>query len=204
MKIGCIIFYDEKDFIEACIEHLIDKVDRIVAVDGAYKKFPHDQPFSTDGTLEIINELQAKYPGRIEVIENDKAWDNEVDKRNAYLVGQDGDYYIAIDCDEMAEGTFEGIESKDDWQLELFRMDGVHPYLVYRIFKHRPGIRYFGCHNAICLYDRLLNHDVKDIWPKAKIKHYLDSRDESRRLAKGEYYRGLYNDEREFRLEHKL
>ena len=36
-----------------------------------------------------------------------------------------------------------------DQDVILQRDDGTAPYGVYRLFAHRPGIRYEGAHNAV-------------------------------------------------------
>ena len=204
MRIGCINFYDEAEFIEQCIESLVDKVDRIICVDGAYARFEHKKPYSTDGTIEIIQRLQSKYGPKIELIGSETAWKDEITKRNEYFKGKEGDFYIVLDADEVLEGTLDGLEQRDDWQIRLFRMDGVHPYLIYRIFKHREGIHYAGAHNALHIGSELMNSESLPIFEGAKINHFLDKRSGERKRRKGVYYKDLYEYEQEFRLANKM
>lgn len=204
MKIGCVNFYDEVDFIDNAIDSLIGKVDKIVLVDGAYKDFEHTIPWSTDGTLDIIEEWRQKYPDIISVINNGGAWENEIEKRNAYFVGQEGDYYIVLDADERLEGSTDGLEKQDDWQVRLFRMDGVHPYFVYRIFRHRQGIRYFGTHHAVHIGDELINKEDLPVFEGVTIQHFMDRRSRERKDKKGRYYKKLYEQECGFRKAHYL
>ena len=204
MKIGCVNFYDEAEFIEGCVESLVDKVDRIILVDGAYVRFSHTLPFSTDGTLDIIHRLQAKYGPKIELITCEEAWKDEITKRNTYFKGGEKDHYIVLDADEVLEGSLDGIESHDDWQIRLFRLDGVHPYLVYRIFRHRQGIHYAGAHNALHVGSELMNSEKLPVFEGAKIHHYLDKRSSERKQRKGAYYKDLYEYEQDFRQGNNL
>lgn len=201
MIIGTVIFFNEKDWIGDCIESLVGKVDKIVAVDGAYRDFPHKEAWSTDGTLEILSSLRSKYSGslEIEVIGTREAWVDEMAKRSAYFTGKPGDMYVNLDADERLEGSLEGIEAGDDWQVELFRLDGVHPYPVFRIYRHRDGIRFEGAHNALWIGERFVHPQKPAIFPGVRIRHLLDKRDQARIEDKGIYYRRLNVTERDFR-----
>ncbi|MCK5610095.1 glycosyltransferase [Candidatus Pacearchaeota archaeon] len=64
------------DFIRQSIESIITSVDRFVILEGAWGEnvAVNGQPRSTDGTLDILSELEARYPDKIEVCQyNDRS-----------------------------------------------------------------------------------------------------------------------------------
>jgi len=117
---------------------------KIVVVDGAYLNFPHDNPASTDGTVEIAQEF-----GAIVISCGGRPWPNEEVKRSAYFVGDSGDEYIVIDGDEELFGTVPQEIDPVDANVTLHRSDGHPPYPVFRYHKHLNGLKYHGHHNAI-------------------------------------------------------
>ncbi|MEN6431072.1 MAG: hypothetical protein ABFC80_09580, partial [Coriobacteriales bacterium] len=52
---------------------------RVIVVDGAYQAFPHETPYSDDGTLEIARAWGA------EVVEVSTAWPDQIAKRTFCL-----------------------------------------------------------------------------------------------------------------------
>ena len=165
-------------------------------VDGAYCCFPFDMPYSTDGTLRIAAELAD------EVIPTSAPWETEIVKRNQYLVGQPGDYYLVVDADEEFVGEIPDLE-QDDYQIELRRTDPVGPYSIYRLFKHRDGIRYNGTHHALFVGDKFLNRRDLPVVKGCHLIHHMD-RPRERVEAKGVYYRRLKEQEAPFRAEYGL
>ncbi len=69
--IACINVFNEVEFLPGCVESLVG-IDEIHIVDGAYKDFPHKKPWSTDGTVEWIQE-QMKKDGRIRLTRCERA-----------------------------------------------------------------------------------------------------------------------------------
>lgn len=197
MLIGVVSFYNEIQFLERCLRSLRGKADFIVGIDGAYISFPHDKPWSTDGTIELARKYADK------VITTEKAWESQIVKRNQYLIGKEGDWYLMIDGDEEIAGSLEGYETKDDWNISLYRTDGVPMYPVYRLFRHRQGMRYFGTHHCLMIGGEILNKRKMPSMPNCNIVHYNAERPRARREAKGEYYRSR-TEEREFREINKI
>ena len=91
--------WNESQYLEESLKSIRDKVDLIVIVDGAFKKFRHKVPWSTDGTIEIAK----RYVDIL--IETKKPWKNEVTKRNQYLIGKPGDFYLVMGGHEMWSGN---------------------------------------------------------------------------------------------------
>lgn len=171
-------------------------VDYIVLVDGAYCGFPFDKPYSTDTTLAIAAEFAD------EVINTTAPWQSEIVKRNEYLVGKPGDYYLIVDADEEIVGELPELKH-DDYRVDLKRTDPVMSYSIFRLFKHRKGIRYNGTHHALFVGEKLLNKRDLPVVKGLHLIHHID-RSQERTEAKGVYYRHLKGEEAAFRAEHKL
>jgi len=191
MFIGVVIVYNEEAFLADCLLPL-QFCDRIIIVDGAIKGFPHKKPYSTDGTLEIAKKFNC------EIIRTDKAWEDEIAKRNAYLVGSEGDYYFQVDADEVFCGKLPNL-TEEVYQIELRRLDGVAPYPIFRIFKHKKGIHYRGCHNALFSNGELLNKKPMKTLEGCYLEHRTTLRSDERKRDKGIYLRKLWLKERDFR-----
>ena len=196
MLIGCVNAFNEGASLRRCLFSLRKVVDYIVLVDGAYDLFPSDVPYSTDGTLAIAAEFAD------EVIETTAPWQSEIVKRNEYLVGKPGDYYLVVDADEEVIGSMPTLEN-EDYQVMLKRTDPVPAYVVYRLFAHRPSIRYHGTHHALFVGNELLNKRKIPVVNGLSLIHHMD-RPQERVEAKGEYYRHLKEAEAAFRAEHRL
>jgi len=153
-----------------------DKVDLIVLVDGPYAKFPHQFPYSTDGTIEIAK----KY---VDILKTQaKAWPSEIFKRNQYLVGEPGDIYLVIDGHEIWTGSF--IPPFGNYRIKWKLTDGWHE--TFRMFEHKPGIHYKQFHYSIWIDDKCLGQDFP-IYPHGYLTH-LESKDKLRLEAKKKYY----------------
>ena len=178
--IACVVFYN--DINETLLMDLSTKVDTIIAVDGAYKDFPHVKPFSTDGSIETAKKYAT-------VVETDKAWETQVDKRNAYLdLVPEGESFIVIDTDEKLLSR-----PKDgNWKVEIWSMTpgGVN-YFMPRVHVKTPGLRYYKTHMTMKDDNGLINTEQFEK-SDAVIEHYLD-RDEQR-LKDKEIYRKKHNE----------
>lgn len=202
MVIGVVSGYNEAPRIQACLESLRHSVNIIVYVDGAYADFPHETPFSSDGSLDVARDLAEI------VVEAKRPWQDEVQKRNAYLLGCPDDWYLHIDGDEELEGTLDRQElgQGDDLDILLSRDDGsTSPgYWVYRAFKHRRGLHYFGTHHALWADGELLNKRTHGQINSVRILHHVVGTSEARMDAKAIYYKRLKEREKGFRSEHHL
>lgn len=84
-------------------EHLLTMALRSLAwcdvvwvIDGAYRFFPYDEPYSTDSTLLLVRSFPF-----VRLIPTEEEWVNEAAKRTAGLVGAEGDWYVYLDADEV-------------------------------------------------------------------------------------------------------
>jgi len=200
MLVGTIITYNDWPLIKDCVESIIDKVDKILVVDGAYDDFPCDINYSTDGTLEYLDSLD-----KIELIIAPGL--AEVAKRNLYLEPlNEGDICLNIDADEVLIGDIPPLTSDIgiiDW------VDGHSKHIqrrVTKLFKYRTGLRYLHCHYTLYYNGQIVNklHEVinkdftseyiKDFY----IIHNWHLRDELRKHNKQIYYKKLVRKESGF------
>jgi glycosyltransferase involved in cell wall biosynthesis len=100
--IGCMVAYQEATHIARALDALVRLCDRVIVVDGCREAFPpyNDSITSSDGTLAIAHEYGAEI-----VLPPGRAWADEVEQRNAYLLGAPDDWYLILDADEVLIGT---------------------------------------------------------------------------------------------------
>ena len=200
MLVGTIITYNDWPLIKDCVESIIDKVDKIIVVDGAYDDFPCDINYSTDGTIAYLDDLD-----KVELIIAPGI--SEVAKRNKYLEPlNDNDICLNIDADEVLIGDIPPLTSDIgiiDW------VDGHSKHIqrrVTKLFKYRTGLRYLHCHYTLYYNGQIVNklHEVinkdftseyiKDFY----IIHNWHLRDELRKHNKQIYYKKLVRKESGF------
>ena len=203
--VACISFYNDLDFLPGCLETL-DWVDEIFLVDGAYADFPHEAPWSTDGSVEWIKERRKSDP-RIRLIECERPWESEAEKRSAYFIGKEGDWYLIIDSDERVVGLEPDFDLELRKYLERYPLDHAvvevetKPHIValeryIRLVRHQPGLRYEATHFNIVADDKMVTVDsyyegTISIYLGFKIVHILKDRSLSRREDKLEYYKRM-------------
>lgn len=139
MLYGVLITFDDYPHIQKTITSIYDLVDKIICVDGRYVDFPGEIDFSTDGTLEYLKSID-----KVEII---NAYGlQEVEKRNKYLVGEMGDFYLHLDADEVWEGPLE-IPDADMGISQLIQLKSGHTNgKRIRLFRHVEGLHYEGKH----------------------------------------------------------
>ena len=176
MIIACYNIYNEAKYLEESMKSIRDKVDRIIVVDGAYKKFPHDNPSSTDGTLEIALKYGAEFYLSKGV--GGEPWDSEIEKRNWYLKGEIGDVYLVVDGHEIWKGALPS--PPGDYRL-VIKKDGE--WLRFpRMFRHREGIFYMNHHYE--LWDA--KGKINDEFPEYPLlKGYFDHKDDCEKERAG-------------------
>jgi glycosyltransferase involved in cell wall biosynthesis len=160
IQAGIIFYNDTPQMLEKCLKSIQSHVEKIVAIDGAFKEFPHDKPWSTDGCLDIAH----KYAH--EVVETREAWPDQATKRNAYFtLKREQDWYLILDTDEY---LFNSIPDKlfgDCYRVLIERwMDPVWLTGLYcRLIRHREDIHYEGKHNHLIANGKLIRPDDETI-----------------------------------------
>lgn len=137
-----IIAYNEARMLPMCLAH-IPHGSPVTVVDGAYADYPHDEPYSTDGTLDIARRWGA------DVVEVTEPWRDQMHKRTAALTPgvcfcPDADEMLLTAMPELPDGVDVG------WvtcHSPVYR----DPFLMPRVFRVREGWHYAGRHHW--LYD---------------------------------------------------
>lgn len=159
--------YNDRTFLAACLESVREVVDTVIVADGAYQLYyerykefvPDAQPYSTDGSLEIVKSF-AGLPG-LEILTapegRETCWLNQAIKRTALVDAVPvGDWFIIIDSDEMIMGDVqESLERIYDSGCIVANTPlynpGTHLERLIRswhprIFKKTEGMHYKGTH----------------------------------------------------------
>jgi hypothetical protein len=113
---------------------------RVVVIDGAYRSFPHEVPWSTDGTLEIAERFGC------EVVRVDRPWDDQVAKRTVALAY--GTVFI-IDADELLTGVPVPDRGDCGWVEICNPTLYGDSYRQPRLFHAGPGWHYGGRHHWV-------------------------------------------------------
>jgi len=197
-----LITYNDMPLVQKCIESCIEYVDRLIVVDGVFRDFPQgDKPYSTDGTFEYIIGLNCAAEKEVLVIPGL----TEVEKRNQYLIGDPGDWYLHLDADEWVknpEVLKELPEDADVAWCEMHWTNGFHRYA--RLFRAVDGLHYRGLHYRLVDGDNNLVADIENTGDKYRrtpfplcIWHDKDLRDADRQRRKKAYYKVLTAQEHE-------
>ena len=147
MIIGCLIFYNEEQFLSDWYKNLSPHVDRIVAIDGRFEDYPGVAVYSTDGSYAILGDKPD-----VTSICPAMAWPSQQLKRTAYLVGAPGDWYVVVDADEMLENGSslrDEIDSLEGTPHEFAQIKVVGhgaDRLAGRVFRHQDGLQYLHRH----------------------------------------------------------
>lgn len=180
-------------------------------------------PMSPDNTLDIAKRMGVEHIVLPPKNESDKAiqtkagsyepgehipWESEWKKRAKFFTfGKDGDWYFILDADERVRGTPEPFV-EDHYAVMLKRDDNIAPYIVHRLFRHRPDLKMEGAHMAVWHGDKLLRKEEAPVLKGVQLEHkwnYRAANDRVRHMAKGAYYRGgLLPEENKFRMLHNI
>lgn len=166
--------------------------DRVVAVDGRFQDFPGDNWLSEDGTREYLDQEMD-----VELIDGPKL--KEPDKRNLYLVGKPGDYYLALDADEVFVGELALPEDGELLVVNCQRESDRKRYKRVRVFPHSEGIHYYAKHywlrdrmgRTMALLDKVGDNYTGRELAGGHIEHLDKERLHARKLAKKVYYQLL-------------
>jgi hypothetical protein len=175
--------YNDHTALPFALDSVKDVVDSIIVADGAYQKYYDNylqyqryfkykvEPWSTDGTLEMLDILQRDLPP-IKVIKTPKGkpWLNQVVKRTALLDAVPSkDWFLILDSDEMFYGDVKGAVNEIMSSgciagcVPLYNLgldvSGFIPFWHPRIFLKLPGMHYARKHWFLSDYaERVIEH----------------------------------------------
>jgi glycosyltransferase involved in cell wall biosynthesis len=97
------IALNEADFIREAILSTIHYVDKFIVIEGAFREHyeVNGDMHSTDGTLEILDELKAQFPDKLQVYHHNS--DSQLAQRNLYWDYTKGEGHVMLlqDADEV-------------------------------------------------------------------------------------------------------
>lgn len=211
MKLRALInLYNDRTFLAATLESIREVVDEVIIADGAYELYfqrykefvPDAQPFSTDGSLEIIMNFKdlpttrfLHPPGGRE-----KTWENQAVKRSVLVDAVPvGDWFIIIDADEMVMGDFqESMESAYESGCIVGNCPiynpGTHverlvPQWHPRVFQKTEGMHYRGTHwHLRDKFMRIIEDTYPIFWTDHfALVHFKPFKDQSRLIPHQNY-----------------
>ena len=177
--------YNDHVTLPLTLDSVKDHVDNIIIADGAYKAYLQNylkfdktvKPYSTDGTLELIELFKKKQNLPITLINcpNNRPWKNQVVKRTALLNAvPDKDWFVILDSDEMLYGGVkEGINEVMSsgciqGHIPLFNVgldtSGYIPFWHPRIFLKLPGMHYERKHWLLCDFAHRIIEQTYPTW----------------------------------------
>ena len=183
-----IIAFNEARMLPLCLSHLPRGTD-VLVTDGAFANYPHDKPWSTDGTIQIAERWGAKVK-RVR-----KAWPDQMTKRTAALIP--GEVCFCPDADELLHTAMP--ELPPDADVGWVTCNSAiydRPFLIPRVFRVREGWHFAGRHHW--LYDADGDLVTSHTHPGEKYKHAIlpvcitnarDLREEQRNQEKQTYLR---------------
>lgn len=128
--------------LEECIRALPTVADRVVAVDGGYRRYPGAEPASPSDQAEIIRETAAAVALECVIYTPKRVWAGQVAKRSFTLqmatkrTDPRRDWFMAVDADHIWKGEREKIRK----ELAAVRpdVDGLHVPMFTPVNRRRP------------------------------------------------------------------
>lgn len=203
--VACYVAYNSADVIEQSLNSIIDLVDFVISVDGAYLGMPATSDYSVDGTQDIVRRIAGK---KCQIISPPHRL-SEPQKRNLYarlvLDKFPNDWLFMIDSDEVlrdAQNDFKWLHSRDAERYNIVYLKRADKELHRRhvtanglsLFHPRlyggiRGLHYAETHGTLrdCRGDK-----IEPKYPSASLKeawlHHLHNARSSMRLQAAAYY----------------
>src|SRR5690348_3020886 len=109
---GALCWWNElPEDLDACVRGLGNIADRVVALDGAYQRYPEATVRSPEAQLDAIRSAAAAVNIECLIIQPDRLWAGQVEKRchllaaagvgSNWIVTVDADHVIHADREEM-------------------------------------------------------------------------------------------------------
>ncbi len=137
---ACYIVYNEADKIGLSLHSIVDHVDKVIIIDGAFALREHIKPYSTDNTKQIARKICRQKLMWVDCKKQNGryvAWRTESEKRNEYLkLVPEGAWFYIIDADVIVTGdvagTFKMLHENDTIDgdvIGLVKMLNFYPVL---------------------------------------------------------------------------
>lgn len=118
---GALCWYNERpEDLDRCVRGLGDIADRVVALDGGYVRYPKATPHSTEAELVAIREAAAAVNLECLIIQPDRLWLGQVEKRSYLLAAAcvNSQWIATVDADHVISAR------RDDIRTFLRKHDG--------------------------------------------------------------------------------
>lgn len=148
MLIACLNFYNEINALKKSLKSYLPYVDKVIAIDGAYRGYPAPKYNSTDRSVNYLSSFK-----KVEVRSPKSFWKDQITKRSEFFKhAKPGDFLFIIDADEIVEDA-RGLKNLPvDLDVGLVTIKSPiyrNPYGEPRILKYRKGLRYHQRHHWI-------------------------------------------------------
>ena len=116
MKItAALSWWDElPEDLDACVRGVASVADRIVAVDGAYRRYPGAKARSHDSQVAAIRDAAAASDIECLILQNDRTWTGEIEKRSTMMAvaAIATDWVVVIDADHVVSAVRKDVRSE--------------------------------------------------------------------------------------------
>lgn len=191
--------FNNEATIRESLESVIPFVEEVFAVDGAYKRFPHEKPFSTDQTKEIFEEVCGQ---NLVWLGTRTAWESQVAKKTRLLeLIPEGMWFLRIAADEVITG--EVAEAFKFAESSSFTCIGVLLKNYYPVWN---GYHVAHIGGRVC---PILNNPIpKEKWAFLEWKHNFGVANRIIHKQEGMHFKGhhstIYVAERLMRVQTRL
>lgn len=112
---AALIWWNEPpDVLERCVRGIATIADRIVAVDGAYRRYPGATSRSSVEQEETIRDVAQEEGLEVDIVIPGELWDGQVAKRTYALqrAAEGSDWVAQVDADWVASGDREAVRNE--------------------------------------------------------------------------------------------
>jgi len=109
---GALCWWNElPEDLDRCVRGLGDVCDRVIALDGAYSRYPTGTARSSEDQLDAIRKAAKDVGLDCMIVQPDRLWRGQVEKRNA-LIGMasvGSNWFATVDADHIIKADRETI-----------------------------------------------------------------------------------------------
>jgi hypothetical protein len=98
----------------ACVRGMADVADRVVALDGAYRRYPNGTARSDGSQVEAIRETALAAGLDPLIIQPSRTWTGEIEKRSALLAlaASHSDWVVVVDADHIIHADKDAVREE--------------------------------------------------------------------------------------------
>lgn len=143
-------WWDESpEDLDRCVRNMANIADRVVAVDGAYKRYPGATVLSPKGQAEAIKEAADSVGIECIIHYPDRLWAGQVEKRTHLIsaAAEGSDWIAVLDTDHIVTADKKRVRkelaSLDDY-IDVVHVDFVTPANENRVLKQSAATNWHG------------------------------------------------------------